>query len=306
VTPPASAAAPGSRYWEVTVVPTAETAEGLTNFLWEAGALGVVEEDVEGPAPRLRAFFPETAGPQTLERGLRDYLDGLEALGLAVPEPPCVAPIADQGWADAWRQHFRPILAGRRLVITPPWEWTAPDGRHIVVIDPGRAFGTGHHGSTIGCLESLEAVLDGAGVDQVVDLGTGSGVLAIAAARFGVPCVLAVDHDPDAVACAVANVERNGVGDRVQCRMAEARVLTAPPAALVIANLLTRAHLDLAPTYPTRVAAGGRLILGGILEAEAAGVSRALVDSGFEPGGVITVDGWTALEFRRAPLHDRA
>ena len=131
-------------------------------------------------------------------------------------------------------------------------------------------------------------------------------MLAIAAARLGVGQVLAVDDDPDAVASAMANAARNRVCDRVRCVLGDAGALADSAAPLVVANLLTTAHLRLAPRYARYVAPGGALVLGGVLDAEAAGVEVAVGGHGFAPRASISVEGWTTLELVRAPLHDRA
>jgi ribosomal protein L11 methyltransferase len=172
----------------------------------------------------------------------------------------------------------------------------------VLVIEPGRAFGTGHHGSTAGCLGLLERAADEASPPHAIDLGTGSGILAIAAARLGVRRILAVDDDPDAVRAAVANAELNGVADRVDCRLADAGTLEAPPAPLVLANLLAAAHLKLAVRYARLLAPGGTLVLGGILDAEAGAVGEAMRACGCASAGALSLDGWTSLAFR-APIH---
>ena len=134
-----------ARYWELRLAVAGDTSEALTNFLWEAGALGVMEEELPGSAPELRAFFPETAVPATLAEHVTAYVDSLAALGLTVRGRPQVAVLEDTGWADAWREHFRPRAIGRRLVVTPPWETPDAHDRVALIIEPGRAFGTGHH-----------------------------------------------------------------------------------------------------------------------------------------------------------------
>src|SRR5262249_6957713 len=147
---------------------------------------------------------------------VRTYTEGLRALGLAAPDAPTVRPLADADWGEAWKAHFRPLPVGTRWLIVPPWESAALEpGRLTLVIEPARAFGTGHHGTTAGCLVQLEEIVERDAPTSAIDLGTGSGILAIAAARAGVARVLAVDEDPDAVAAARANAARNGVADRV-------------------------------------------------------------------------------------------
>jgi ribosomal protein L11 methyltransferase len=294
-----------SHYWELTVGAPGDLSEGLTNLAWELGALGVVEEEEPGRGARLRAFFPETVVASALEKSIRRYLDGLRALGFAPAADVRVAALADENWADAWRVHFKPRAVGRRLVIAPPWDLPAPNGRIVIEIEPGRAFGTGHHGTTAGCLEALEAAIERDPPSRMLDLGTGSGILAIAAARLGVASVLAVDDDPDAVACAMANAARNHVSDRVRCALADAATLREPGAPLVVANLLSAAHRRLAAQYLRSLTPGGTLLLGGILDAEAADLGGALADHGLIHRASRSVEGWTTLELR-APLYDRA
>lgn len=297
-------------FWELTVPAPPEISEGLTNFLWEQGALGVVEEETP-PAPahgltfawapragsRLRAFFPETASSAALVRAVSQYLASLSALGLtANPGEPSVAPLLDEAWAEAWRLAFTPQRVGRRLLIIPPWETPpAENGLRTIVIEPGRAFGTGTHGSTRGCLVLLEALFDRRPVADVLDIGTGTGILAIAAAALGARRVTALDTDPDAVAAARANAALNRVGERVTCTLADAAGTTGTAFSLVLANLLAESHITHAPVYRRIVSPGGHLILGGILADEAARIQGALAGQGFTPAGEAEVDGWVSL-----------
>lgn len=298
-----------SRYWELSVEVPEDASEGLTNFVWELGALGVVEEESPGRAPRLRAFFPKTLFASALEESVRAYLRGLVELGFRATGEPTVVALADEDWADAWRAHFRPVPAGKTLLVAPPWDRPPVNGRVVITIEPGRAFGTGQHGSTLGCLEALEALVARETPARVLDLGTGSGILAVAAARLGVPAVLAVDEDPDAVAAAMANAARNRVSDRVRCVLADAGALQETRVPLVVANLLTSAHQRLLPHYARYLAPGGALVLGGVLDAEASGLAEAFGGRGWAPAGALRVDGWTTLTLRRSPgaaLHARA
>lgn len=288
-------------YWELTVAAPDEVAEALTNFLWELGALGVVEEQVAGGAPTLRAFFPAQSEVATLNARVRAYAHGLRALGFAAPDAPTITPLADANWAEAWRTHFRPLPIGTRFLVVPPWEASAREpGRLTLVIEPARAFGTGHHGTTAGCLAQLERIVERDAPVTAVDLGTGSGILAIAAARLGVSRVLAVDEDPDAVGAACANAALNGVAERITCRVADAAAAGSDPSPLVLANLLSAAHLRLAPCYARDVAPNGHLVAGGLLDAEAASVESALTRHGFVGADATSIDGWTTLTLRRA------
>jgi ribosomal protein L11 methyltransferase len=141
---------------------------------------------------------------------------------------------------------------------------------------------------------------------RAIDLGTGSGILAIAAARLGVAEVDAVDSDPDAVTSAAANVERNGLGARVRCALADVATLHMARAPLVMANLLAAAHRALGPRYRRLVAPGGVIVLGGLLDAEADDVAAAMTVHGFTRRDSHSVEGWTTLACEHAPIRDRA
>jgi ribosomal protein L11 methyltransferase len=297
------AGAGGTAYVEVLVDAGDEAAEALTNFLWEQGAVGVVEEAApDGPA-RLRAFFPVTPATDELAARVDAYLDGLRSLGVVAGARAKVAPVADADWAAAWREHFRPVAVGRTLLIAPPWETPLATDRVVLSIEPGRAFGTGHHGTTAGCLELLESLVAAERPARALDIGTGSGILAIAAARLGVAAVLACDTDPDAVAAAETNAALNGVAGRVRTQMADVAELDAEPAPLVLANLLAAAHRALGRRYTALVSPGGVLVAGGLLDAEADDVSAALSLHGFRREATRSLEGWTSLALRHAPLH---
>jgi ribosomal protein L11 methyltransferase len=295
-----------SAYVELTVDAGEEATEALTNFLWELGAVGVVEETTGSGPAHLRAFFPATADGETLTARVDIYLDGLRALGLSAGPRARLEPVADADWAAAWREHFRPIAVGRALLVAPPWEIPAGSDRIVLAIEPGRAFGTGHHGTTAGCLELLEALVASDRPARAIDLGTGSGILAIAAAKLGIAHVLACDTDPDAVAATLTNAAGNAVAARVDARVADAATLAAEPAPLVLANLLAAAHRALASRYRQLVAPDGALVLGGLLDAEAAAVIAVLAAHGFRHEATRSLEGWTSLALRHAPLHASA
>jgi ribosomal protein L11 methyltransferase len=287
-------------FWQLTVPTSTETSDGLTNFLWEQGALGVVEEEAPGVPPRLRAFFAESRSSTGLLTAVADYRASLRALGCRLAGDAELAPLLDEAWASAWQQSFLPRLVGRRLRVLPPWldgngaePAAGADDRVTVVIEPGRAFGTGHHGTTEGCLVLLEEALAAAPGAAVLDIGTGTGILAIAALRLGAPSVLAIDLDPDAVAATRVNAERNGCAG-LTVRLAEPPEIDEA-APIVVANLLTHSHLALAAQYARLVAPGGQLVLGGMLEDEDDRVTVALAAAGFERRARVALEGWASL-----------
>lgn len=288
-------------FWQLTLPASPDCSDGLTNFLWEQGALGVVEEEVPGRSPRLRAFFPERASSIGLLTAVQVYQASLRALGFSLPpESAEVAPLLDEAWASAWQQSFPVREVGRRLLVMPPWlaepgpDSAAPNGERLaVVIEPGRAFGTGHHGTTEGCLVLLEDALEAAPGSAVLDIGTGTGILAIAALRLGAPSVLAIDTDPDAVAAAQVNAARNGCAG-LTVRLAEPQDVEGR-FPVVVANLLTHAHLALAEHYARLVVPGGHLVLGGMLDGEDVRVAEALSGLGFGTRWSVPLDGWASL-----------
>ena len=285
-------------FWQLTLPASPDCSDGLTNFLWEQGALGVVEEEAPGVPPRLRAFFAESMSSTRLLAAVQDYQASLRSLGFAIESHGTeIAPLLDEAWASAWQQSFPAREVGRRLLVLPPWiEAPArPVGteRVTVIIEPGRAFGTGHHGTTEGCLVLLEEALAAAPGAAVLDIGTGTGILAIAALKLGAPTVLAIDVDPDAVSAAQVNGGRNGCAG-LRVRLAEPQEIP-DRFPLVLANLLTHTHLALAPQYTRLVAPGGSLVLGGMLQDEDGRVSDALASAGFTTRSRLALEGWASL-----------
>ena len=291
-------------FWQLTLPASADSEDALTNFLWEQGALGVVEEEAPGVAPRLRAFFAESMSSTRLLAAVRGYQASLRSLGFAVESHGTeITPLLDEAWASAWQQSFPAREVGLRLLVLPPWI-EAPsraDGadRLTVIIEPGRAFGTGHHGTTEGCLVLLEEALAATPGTAALDIGTGTGILAIAALKLGAPTVLAIDVDPDAVGASQVNAGRNGCTG-LTVRLAEPQEV-ADRFPLVLANLLTHTHVALAPQYARLVAPGGSLVLGGMLEDEDGRVSETLAAAGFTTRSRLALEGWASLRLEAPP-----
>jgi ribosomal protein L11 methyltransferase len=196
--------------------------------------------------------------------------------------------VHDEDWARRSQQDLKSVQVGT-VIVAPPWDVPAAGAAHVIVIEPSTGFGTGHHATTRLCLRALQQI-DLAG-KRVLDVGTGSGVLAIAASKLGAAVVVAVDNDPDALAAARENVRRNGA--RVEVELVDLERTRLEPADVVLANLtggmLQRTADTLAP-----LARGGRLIVSGLLDEEEAPVSRA-----FAPYVSSTISdhesGWTSL-----------
>lgn len=206
-------------------------------------------------------------------------------------------------WADRWRDFHEPVVAGAgRIVVRPSWEADAPSvaGAELdIVIDPGQAFGTGAHATTRACLELLLELADrDEARGPLADWGTGSAVLAIAAAKLGWEPVVAVDHELAAVAAASENAVRNGA--TVAVSRLNLREETPPAAPTVVANLLTPLLLDLAARIAAaEIAAPATLVLSGLLASEADGVRTAFTAAGYGAERTIDSGEWAALLLRR-------
>ncbi len=273
-------------------------------FLTEFSGRGVIIEEEGAPAGGVivRAFFrPEEFGSWQQEQ-LQEYLRRLAGhdllpLGLEMRQ------VAEEDWAEAWKAHFKTQKVTDRLVIRPPWEDYAPAAGEIVVtIYPGMAFGTGRHATTLLCLRALEEVWEQELPEttnpwQVLDVGTGTGILALAAARLGA-AVLAIDVDPEAVAAALENVRLNNL---------EARILVEPTLlhtirqqfALILANLTTLDLLHLADALTGRLLSGGALIISGFLEKDRPDLEARFLGLGLTEAEFLSRDDWGALILRR-------
>ena len=202
--------------------------------------------------------------------------------------------VRETEWADAWKQYFHTARIGRRFVIKPSWEDYQPQNDDIVLdLDPGMAFGTGTHGTTILCLESLETLVE-PGM-TVFDIGAGSGILSIAAAKLGAVAVQAVEYDKMATETAARNVAANGVADRVTVSQGNLMDDLTGQADIIVANLVADLILKLAPAIPARLNAEGCFLASGIIQDRLADVTAALLQQGLHVTKVNEAGEWAAV-----------
>lgn len=241
----------------------------LVNFLMEQGSTGLVQTN-----RNLRAFFPNTAHNEELKRAVRLYLRRLRELTPGSPVGRMRWRILpDRNWQEGWRKHFKPQTIGKRFIVTPPWMRPRTADRQVIVIEPAMAFGTGTHETTRSCLELIETACAESLPSRALDVGTGSGILAIALAKLGVRKVLALDNDPVALDAAAANVTLNGVRDAVTLsRMELRRMHQRFP--LVVANIIMDTLIELSGPLSRSVGARGTLILSGVLDTQIEAVMR--------------------------------
>jgi ribosomal protein L11 methyltransferase len=277
-------------WFEVTVEVAREFSEAVANFLVESGAPGI-QCDEHDSEVSLIAYF---SAPPPLE-GLRRFC---AAIGARLSEAAIrTRQTADEDWAQNWKLHFRPQCIGSRLYVCPPWDSTPPPGRLEIVIDPGMAFGTGQHPSTRGCLTLLDWALASQRTGRALDLGTGSGVLAIALAKLGVREVWAIDTDAEALAIARGNAAHNGVASHL--RFASSLDQAHGPFDLIVANLYAKVLEAQAQQLASLLAARGILICSGLLRDEEQHVRDAYRVWGLEVCKGYEEDGWVSLALQR-------
>ena len=211
--------------------------------------------------------------------------------------------IAEEDWASSWKEHFKPLPVGERLLILPSWETPAVgETRQVITLDPGMAFGTGGHETTRLCLESLEQIMASASDAEapVLDLGTGSGILAIAAAKLGARRIEAVDIDPQAVLVAQENCRLNRVANAVSC---SATPLEQLPGGyrLILANILAEELVRMAPELTKRLLPDGWLVLSGILAEREQFVIDGFVSQPLDLQQSLAAGEWRCLCYRKRP-----
>lgn len=275
-------------------------ARRISNFLErDFGGLGVTVSLDEGPEGSwsVDAYF-EGGEPEEIAAQLRDKL-GADAFGA----PLSVEELPETDWVAAGLESLEPVAAGRFLVHGSHHRGRLPAGRILIEIDAGQAFGTGHHATTVGCLTMLDALLNARRFQNPLDLGAGSGVLAIALAKVLRVPVLATDIDPVAVKVARENAELNGVGRRVHTVTAAGvrhpAVRAHAPYDLIVANILAEPLMRLAPETAPLVARGGILVLSGLLKAQRERVVAAYGAHGIRLVAARIHGEWSVLVLRR-------
>jgi ribosomal protein L11 methyltransferase len=314
--PPATPAAGAAAWLELSVDADVEAVEAVSEILGRVASGGTSVEPAfelveEGLAARIdptrpsivRAYVP-ARDPAAAERAAAEAAEALghlQAFGLRPIGELTTRIVHEADWAEAWKAHFPVMRVGRRIVIKPTWRDHEPRPGDVVLdLDPGMAFGTGLHPTTRLCLAGVESAADRGLLDgaRVLDVGCGSGILAIAAAKLGAGSVLGVDTDPIAVEATIANAARNGLSDHIA---AHAGSLPSGEVDfdLVLANLIASLLIALAVPLRDELRPGGTLLASGIFEDREPDVRAA-----FEAVGLAvttrTVEGeWVALEASR-------
>ncbi len=308
------------RGWtEIEIRVTDDLADLISNRLVEQGANGVVLRDNdyfwdeggnlqkgEEGITLVKSYFP-TDSMLDVRSQLERYLTDLSAGHPGHPRPELhVRDMPDEDWAHSWRRFFKPTKIGSNVVVKPTWEdYTPKAGEMVIELDPGMAFGTGQHATTKLVIDAIQRYatredLFGARAiaHNALDLGTGSGILAILCAKLGIARTVAVDNDPVACEAAEENVKINGVAEKVQVRCVEIDKI-AESFDLIAANILAETLIDMREEIVERLNSKGVLILSGILKQSGADVKREFMKSKLDFVESINDEDWTALIFTK-------
>ena len=280
------------RWAEIQINTGSSAVDAVGAALYAAGCGGFEVRETTQP-PTVAGYLPVDDRLEERLEQLGDALQKLPEFGVVGAGTELTLRYVEEAdWATAWKAYYKPMRVGKHLVVTPPWETPelGPDDLAIVV-DPGMAFGTGSHPTTQLCLVALEEYVKPAMV--VADVGTGSGILAIAAAKLGASVVAANDNDPLAVTIARENAAVNGVS------VAVAETLPPGPYAVVVANILADVIIGMATQLAVWTQPGGTLIASGIIDTREADVRQAVHAAGFTPKDTRHQGEWVALIFER-------
>ena len=307
---------------EFIVHTTTEGADPVSVLLMEQGASGTMIEDrndIPDPSkpngiweiidPKLldsmpadvlvHAWFEAGAALSSILESVRNCLaelsSGMQSYGSLQLE---MRSVDDNNWKDVWKQYFKPFYASDHLVIKPTWEHFDPQPDDIIIeIDPGMAFGSGTHETTSMCLSLLEQSVSGG--EEIIDVGTGSGILAIGAALLGAGHVLAIDIDPDAVKVAAENVMHNNVADRITVQQGNLLDHVSAVCDICVANIISDVIISFSLPLKAHIRPGGLFICSGIVSSRSDEVQLALEKAEYEILRKSVKGEWVAFLCRR-------
>ena len=310
---------------ELIVHTTTEGTDRVSGILMDCGAAGTMIEDrADIPDPNqphgiweiidpalldsmpedvlVHAWFEESPALPSLLDTVRSKLAELSAglsgnadYGTLLLD---TRSVNDQAWTDVWKKYFKPFHAGEHLVVKPTWEPYDPEPEDLIIeIDPGMAFGSGTHETTGMCLSLLEEIIHGG--EDVIDVGTGSGILAIGASLLGAGRVLAIDIDPDAVKVARENVTHNHVENTVSVQQGNLLDRVSDVCDICVANIISDVIISFAAPLMEHIRPGGLFVCSGIVSLRSDEVAAALIAAGYEILRKVTRGEWTAFLSRR-------
>ncbi|MED3548931.1 50S ribosomal protein L11 methyltransferase [Cytobacillus praedii] len=310
------------KWSEISIHTTNEAVEPISNILHEAGASGVVIEDPfelikerrdqfgeiyqlnpddypeEGVI--IKAYLPENSFLAENVEEIKEAINNLVLYNIDIGKNDVsISEVNEEEWATAWKKYYHPVKISERFTIVPTWEDYTPvsSDELIIELDPGMAFGTGTHPTTVMCIQALERTVKAG--DKVVDVGTGSGVLSIAAAMLGAEKVTALDLDEVAVNSARLNIELNKVHHAVDVKQNNLLDGVEPGADIVVANILAEVILRFTGDVSSTVKQDGYFIASGIIQPKKQEVKEAMIDAGFEIAETLQMEDWVAIIGKR-------
>ncbi len=304
------------KWSEISIQTSHEATEAVANMFHDLGASGVVIEDpelintyrrsgswdycdipeeLETEVVTIKAYLPVDEFLDEKMRLFEEQINRLAEHNLDKGRG-CIncREVLEEDWASSWKEYFHPMRVSEHIVIKPSWEEYLPVVGDIVIeLDPGMAFGTGTHHTTTMCIRSLEDVIKPG--HSVFDVGTGSGVLAVAAAKLGASSVYAIDLDPVAVRVATENVNINNVAATVKTTQGDLLTGVTGKADVIVANIIADIIIKMLPDVRSRLANKGIFIASGIISERLSDVTQALIDNEFVIDKVIEEGGWVAI-----------
>ncbi|MCT0948081.1 50S ribosomal protein L11 methyltransferase [Weissella confusa] len=306
--------------WQEIIVETqTEAVEAVSNILMEAGAEGIQIDDAADvnsyePADAtvwvdwdvvehresgatVAGYFAEDVNLPEVINDVQMRVNQLASFGLdATPGKVTTSAVKDEDWATEWQKYYHPVRVTRHLTVVPKWEEYQPaqEGEKVIVLDPGMAFGTGTHPTTRLMMQALEIVVRGG--ERLLDVGTGSGVLGIAAKLLGADKVLGTDIDEVAVRSAQGNLDLNPVASDIQVMASD--LLSDVPAQefdIVVANMLAEVLVPLIPQVDSVLRPGGKFLLSGIYEDKAQTIIAKLEENGYALDETMNLGEWYGL-----------
>ncbi|WP_374721702.1 50S ribosomal protein L11 methyltransferase [Peribacillus tepidiphilus] len=305
------------KWSEIAIHTTNEAVEPISNILHEAGASGVVIEDpLELVKERrdefgeiyqldpndypeegviIKAYLPVTSFLGETVEGIKEAINNLILydidLGL---NSVTISEVNEEEWATAWKKYYHPVKISEKFTIVPTWEEYEPHSDEIIIeLDPGMAFGTGTHPTTVMCIQALEKTVQPG--DTVIDVGTGSGVLSIAAAKLNAKSVLALDLDEIAVKSAKLNAKLNKVHEVVTVRQGNLLDGIQDSADVIVANILAEVIVRFTNDAAKIVKPGGYFITSGIIQQKKQEVKESLLAAGFMIEETLSMEDWIAF-----------
>ncbi|GGJ63112.1 ribosomal protein L11 methyltransferase [Anoxybacillus voinovskiensis] len=311
------------KWSEISIHTTHEAVEAISNILHEAGAGGVVIEDPfdltkerdtqfgeiyelnpddypeEGVV--IKAYLPVNSFLGETVEAIKEAINNLMLYNIDVGRNKVtISEVNEEEWATAWKKYYNPVKISERFTIVPTWETyeRVSTDELIIELDPGMAFGTGTHPTTVMCIQALEKCVQPG--DTVIDVGTGSGILSIAAAMLGAKCVRALDLDPVAVDSAKLNVKLNKVHHVVTVMQNNLLDHIEQTANVIVANILAEIILRFVDDAYRLLEPNGYFITSGIIQAKKQEVKDGLVNAGFTIEETLTMEDWVAFIARKA------